>query len=148
MASFLCGVGVSLFIGTLIGGAILMGSCKLFNVMVYKPVSRNGVPVPEMDQAMGIVFAAILVSIATVFGIRVAFGASLLEGTTNLNNITQPISIAVNYCVVTGLLAAMLPTSPGRAALVALLYSAIGLVCGAAFVLLVVLSIGPPEALV
>ncbi len=139
----LCILGVIVLVGTLIGGAFLMGACKLFNTMVYKPASRNGVPMPDVSKAMGIIFATMIVNVAVTFGAAFAIGTgtAVLGGDRGSVDISiQVFSNTVSFFVLSGMLTAMLPTHFGRAALVSLLYYALAII-PAVLILLVAMTV-------
>ncbi len=131
VVGFLCGLSVVLLIGTLVGAAILMGACKLFNTMVRKPASRNGVPMPNVGKAMGIIFATMLVNVilSLIIGFAIGVGAAAMGGNDRMASVSiQLISNSLSYFLLTGMLTAILPAPLGRAALVALLYYAMGII--------------------
>lgn len=145
LVGFLCGLSVILVIGTLIGAGILIGSCKLFNTMVRKPASRNGVPMPEIGKAMGIIFATTLLNVvlAIVIGVAAGVGATAMGGGNRMTSvIVQLISNSLSFFLLTGMLTALLPAPIGRAALVALLYYAISIIIVVLILLVIAGSFG------
>ena len=141
----MCGLGAVLLIGTLVGTAFLMGACKLFNTMVHKPVSKNGVQMPDLGKAVGIVFATIVLNVAITFAIGFALGAGTAVAGGNVETAritTQLASNFIGFFVMCGLLTAILPTSFGRAALVALLYYAFAIIIAVMILLVIVAAVG------
>jgi hypothetical protein len=85
-----------------------------------------GVPEPEIPKAMGIVLVAGLANAVAKFCIGVAVvggaaGGMGREGRAGAELLTDLISIPINFLIGSAILAAMLPTSFGKACLVTLI---------------------------
>ncbi len=126
-----CGLGVALVIGTLIGAVVLRAACWLYNSFAGGAKSREAVPQPAFGKAMGIAFVAMLVNLGTSFvvGLIVGGGAAALgRDMSSAQTTAQLVAVPVSFFVLAGMISGMLPTSFGRAALVALLYLAIAII--------------------
>ena len=142
IAGFLCAMGTFLVIGTLIGAVILRTACWLYNTFVGGRKTSRSVPEPDFGKAMGIAFVTWLVNVGVSFAIGfVVGGTAAAMGQARSNApvaIAQLISIPPSLLVLAGLITAMLPTTFGRALLVALIYVAISLMIAAIIGLIVV----------
>jgi hypothetical protein len=111
---------VGLLIWTLIGAILLRVAVSLYNWMARGSELFNGVPKPASAKAVGITFVINLVNAVVSFGV-VAFGA----GRTNIPGVAvaaQLLFFPISLLIMAAMLAAMLPTTFGRAMLVALCY--------------------------
>ncbi len=144
LVGMLCTLSVILVVGTLVGGLLLMFACGLYNKFAGGRKSRDAVPEPTIGKAMGIVLVAALANMAVGFVIAlVVVGGAAATG-RNPNSaavLVQLLSAPVGILALTAMIAAMLPTSLGRAALVALLHAAIGVLIVATIGILVLVSI-------
>ncbi len=131
LAGLLCVLGVALVIGTLIGAVVLRTACWLYNLFVGGAKSRDAVPMPDFGKAMGIAFVAALVNMGTSFVVGLVVGGGMAAMGKDLGaaqSVAQLVAVPVSFLVLAGMISGMLPTSFGRAALVALLYLAIAII--------------------
>jgi len=146
---FLCTMLVGIPIGLLIGAVILRGAVSITNSVLgssgsrrydyyddddddeYYPTprrrSRSGgaVPSPSIGKGMLIGFIILIVQSVLGFMINFVFGRGVAAANANAMGaaiMSQLISIPVCFLVVATLLSALLPTTFGKACLVALFY--------------------------
>lgn len=145
----LCGLVVGVALGTLIGAVILRASCSFFNRLGAS--SGSSVPEPSFGQAMLITFVTTVVNFAASFvvGMMVGVGgaAAAARGgqaaATGINLLAQAISLPITFLILAGMMAAMLPTSFGKACLVALIYIAIVIVIVVIIAVLIAVLFAP-----
>lgn len=122
-----------LFVGAIILRAAVSLSSKLAGI----EHSENPIPEPSAGKGMGILFLSSIAQVASGFslGFLIA-GTSLVVNLTKIQAIivTQLASLPVCFLVMSGMLAALLPTSFARGMLVALCHILIALAIAAFFV--------------
>ena len=111
-------LGFGFAIGILLTALFLRLVCSLYNEMAGGAGSSSSVPEPSLGEAMGIAFVVNLVNAILEFVTRMSMDA----GTGPLSPLVPLIILPVNLSVTAGILSAMLPTTFGRAVLVALVY--------------------------
>ena len=122
LAGVCCVVVVVLPVYLLLGGALLIGGCALYNRFVGKD-SYERVPEPGLGRAMGIVFVNLLASGATGFLLGL-LTAALTDGARRAEDrwavLVQLHSIPLGLVITGALLAGMLPTTFARGLLATL----------------------------
>jgi hypothetical protein len=129
---FILVAGISVVIGTwmgcLIGGFLLRAAIALYN-KVSTPATR--ISEPRLRTAMGIIFATscanIIVSLAINFLVGQVFESEGIN-TKQLWWFAQVVAAPVSVAIMTAMLAAMLPTTVGRAFQVTLCYMLVAIV--------------------
>lgn len=128
---FVC---VSVAIGTLVGAILLRAAIGLYNKLFGGKRRSTRVPEPPLPTAILITFVTSVVNVGVAFVIGFATGigaAATGVGGKGASLVAQSIALPISVLVMAGLLAAMLPTSIGRAMVVVALQAAIALAIGA-----------------
>jgi hypothetical protein len=138
-------------IETLVGAMILYVSIGLSNLVLGGADSLQGVPKTSLAKALGITFLTTIVSIIPcyVIGGLAREVAVIMDASETAIQLTDLfVSIAVNMFILAGMLAAMLPATFGRAALLALCCFLIAVVVGAIIGVIIVgfYLLGPQHA--
>jgi hypothetical protein len=142
----LCALFIGLSIETLIGAVFLRAAVNLYNKMAGGASSPGSVPEPAFGKAMWIIFGStvfqmvvggLVIGISTDAG-PVASGA----GGKGVDFVAQLLSFPVGLLIMAGVLSAKLPTTFGRAILVALCYLLVALLVVGALVGIAVLVFG------
>ena len=113
------GLIVGLGIGTMIGAVILRAAISMYNSLAGGVDSPSSVPEPSFGESMGIVFVTYLVNMGAGLALGFAMGAGGMAGPGDELKV-QLISLPVGLVVMAAMLTAMLPTTFGRALLVAI----------------------------
>ena len=132
LGGLLCAAVGAILIGGLIGAVILRAAVALTN-----KVTGGAVPDPSFGKAFAMSIIAMIVN--QVIQIALVFA---LSGTGNAQLIAQAIAIPVSFLVLAGVATSMLPTSFGRACLVALFYWLIGIAIVVVIAVLFALVLG------
>jgi len=124
-------LAVILAVATLVGAIILRAAVSLYNTMAGGANSTAAVPEPPMGKAMGITFVTTLVNGVAGFIVGLVIGgAAAATGArgSGVEVTAQLVSLPISVLVMAGMLAAMLPTTFGRAILVTLCHFLISIV--------------------
>jgi hypothetical protein len=131
LGGMLCALVVGLLVGIVLGAAILRAACSLYNKLIGGRDMPGAVAEPPFGKAAGIVVVIGLVNLVVGLGLGLAIGiggAAMGANPQALQVITQLLSLPIGFLVAAGMLAAMLPTTFGRAVVVTLLQYVIVLV--------------------
>ncbi len=131
VTGLICFLVVYLLISAVIGAIILRIACWLYNKFAGGPKTRESVPSPTFGRAITICLTIALVALGTSFIIGLIVGgagAALGQNIRSIQAAAQLISLPLTFLISIGILQTMLPTSFSRAALVALLNTAIGII--------------------
>lgn len=141
LVGMLIGLVCVLTIGTLIGAIILRAACWAFNKLCQP---ENRVEEPSFGKSLLMALVSMVAQLVVGFGIGLVFGAGLAAAgfeQWQIQLIVNAISLPVGVLVMAGTITLILPTSFGRAILIALLYLAItiavGIVIGGMILMLV-----------
>ena len=137
------GAIIGIAIGTLIGAVILRTACWLYNVFDGGPRSPQAIPEPDFGKAAGIVLVTMVVNYGVSFVIGFVGGAAALGGGADPRTaqlMVTLISLPISLLVMAAMISMMLPTSFGKAILVALLYLLVA-ICVAVVIVLVVVGV-------
>lgn len=119
----LCAMMFVLLLGTVVGAVILRAAVSLCNKFLGADDSDGGVPEPSFGKAIGITFVTTLVNFVAGFMIGLVIGGAAAVGGADPQAggiVAQLVSLPVGFLVMAGMLTLMLPTTFGRALLVAL----------------------------
>lgn len=136
LVGVLVGYLLAAFVGLLIGAAILMAACGIYNNWIAGNYKR-GVPAPSLGGALLITFLHVLVVFVIGFAFSCTSGLALVRlhlnesRTSIIQGLSLLVLLPIYYGVLVALLKSMLPTRWDRAAVVAAITFAIGLVIGA-----------------
>ena len=126
IAGLLCGaLVIGLAIGTLIGAVFLRAAIALYNKMAGGASSHSRVPKPAFGKAMWISFANCLAQIVLGFlivGVTDTGATAAGARGQGVDMVAPLISFPVGLLIMAGILSAKLPTTFGRAIVVALCY--------------------------
>jgi hypothetical protein len=139
-AGVLIALGVILVISTLVGAIILRAAVSLCNTMTGGARSRSAVPEPSLGQAMAITFFTSLVNAVVGFVVGLARAEANPKG-GGVDLTAQLATIPVSMFVMTCMVAALLPTTFGRAILVTVCHFLIAAIIVGAIVAVTVLSL-------
>ena len=144
LGGFLCALLIGgIAIETVIGAVLLRAAITFYNKMAGGASSPGSVPEPAFGKAMWIIFGStvfqmvvggLVIGISTDAG-PVASGA----GGKGVDFVAQLLSFPVGLLIMAGVLSAKLPTTFGRAILVALCYLLVALLVVGALVGIAVL---------
>jgi len=135
------GMCFGLVIGTLIGAVLIRASVWLYNKFTGGPESPSAVPSPDFGKACGIALATtganfvVNLIMGMMMGGAAAAGGASPQGT---QIVAQLVSLPVSFFVAAAMLMLLLPTTFGRAMLVALCYILVCIIVVVCIVLIVV----------
>ncbi len=132
---------IAVLVGSVIGAAFLRAGVGLYNMMAGGNKSKRAVPTPSFGKAMGIVLITWVVNMFTSFLIGLMFGfggaaAGLRREMLTLS--AQLVAIPIAVLIMASMLTALLPTTFGRAILVALCYMLVVILFVAILIVLIV----------
>lgn len=149
IGALICGLAIALAVWTLVGAIITRAAVAMFNKLAgSKSTLPDGaepsegqamynklagikdpsavVPEPPMGLALGIAFIFAFTNLVASFIIGIFVGAAM-QGARGAPLVAQLLSLPVSLLVLTGVFAAMLPTTFERAFYVSLCYLAIAI---------------------
>jgi hypothetical protein len=129
LAWFLGALAIGLALGMLIGATFLRTAITLYNKMAGGATSPGSVPEPALGKAMWITLAIFMVQL--IAGSLIHLGTSpgtAGAGRKRVDVVAQLVSFPIGLLTMAAVLSAKLPTTFGRAILVALCYMLVVLV--------------------
>lgn len=117
-------LGLMLLFVTVVGAIILRIAASLYNSMFGGKRKSTRVPVPEFGQAMAITLGTTIVNfgVGLVIGFVFGFGGAAAGLQARAMSVpAQLVSIPVSFLVLSAMLSSMLPTTFGKAMVVAVL---------------------------
>ena len=140
-----CVLVIGAVVGTLIGAVFLCAAVALYNKLAGGASSPDSVPQPTLGKAMWIILAISLGQLiaGSLLGLCTDVGptAPRVRG-LGVDGIAELISFPVSFLIIVGILSAKLPTTFGRAIVVALCYMFIVLLVVGVLVGVAVLVVG------
>jgi hypothetical protein len=122
VGGFLCAQVIGIPMGALIGAVFLRAAVALYNTMAGGALSPGSVPEPAFGKALGITLVGSLVSGVVNF---IGFATGVSKG---VDLVVLLIAGPVSLLIMAAMLSALLPTTFGRAILVALCYALVAIV--------------------